>query len=185
MGTKNLISSLIKTNNLIKMKKLFFLLTILSSSFVGFSQKFGYVNSQELLVSMPEVKAADTELETYQKQLVAVGQSKVQEFEAEYKKYGEDSQKGILSQVQIQAKEAELVKKQEELQKYEYEIQTQLAAKREELYKPLLDKVKLAIETYGKENGFTMIFDTSAGSILHAVESDNLLIPLKAKLGIK
>ncbi len=167
------------------MNKLFFLLTILSSSLVGFSQKFGYVNSQELLISMSEVKAADTELETYQKQLMAIGQSKVQEFEGEYKKYQEDSQKGILSQVQIQAKEAELVKKQEELQKYEYEIQTQLAAKREELYKPLLDKVKQAIDAYGKDNAFTLIFDTSAGTILHAQEADNLLIPLKTKLGIK
>ncbi len=167
------------------MKKIFFLLTFLATSFIGFSQKFGFVNSQELLLSMPEIKAADTELETYQKQLIAVGQSKVQEFEVEYKKYGEDSQKGILSQVQAQAKEAELMKKQEDIQKYEQEVQNQLGMKREELYKPLLDKVKAAIDTYGKENAYTMIFDSSAGTILHAVESDNLLAPLKAKLGVK
>jgi outer membrane protein len=167
------------------MKKIFFLLTILSSSIIGFSQKFGYVNSQELLLSIPEVKAADTELETFQKQLMAIGQTKVKDFEAEYKKYGEDAQKGILSQVQTQAKETELMAKQEEIQKYEYEVQSKLGTKREELYKPLLDKVKAAIDAYGKENSYTMIFDSSAGTILHAIESDNLLAPLKLKLGVK
>lgn len=167
------------------MKKNLFLLILLSISTLTFAQKFGYVNSQELLVSMPEIKAADTELETYQKQLLAIGQGKVAEFETEYKKYSDDAQKGILSQVQIQAKEIELQKKQEDIQKYEYEIQTQLSTKREELYKPLLDKVKVAIESYGKENGYTMIFDSSAGSILHAMETDNLLQVLKTKLGVK
>lgn len=167
------------------MKKNLFLLVFVALTSVVFGQKFGYVNTQELLVSMPEVKAADNELETYQKQLVTIGQGKVAEFETEYKKYAEDAQKGILSQVQIQAKEAELAQKQDEIQKYEVEVQSQLAAKREELYKPILDKVKMAIETYGKENGYTMIFDSSAGAILHATETDNLINPLKAKLGVQ
>lgn len=167
------------------MKKNLFLLVILAFSSAAFAQKFGYVNTQELLVSLPEVKAADNELETYQKQLLSIGQGKVAEFEAEYKKYAEDAQKGILSQVQIQAKEAELTQKQEEIQKYEVEVQSQLAAKREELYKPILDKVKNTIDAYGKENGYTMIFDSSAGAILHAMESDNLIGALKAKLGVQ
>ena len=51
------------------------------------------------------------------------------------------------------------------------------------MYKPILDKVKMAIETYGKDNGYTMIFDSSAGAILHATETDNLINPLKSKIG--
>jgi outer membrane protein len=167
------------------MKKSLLLLILVAASTMIYGQKFGYINSQELLVNLTEVKAADTELETYQKQLLAVGQTKVQEFEAEYKKYAEEAQKGLLSAVQTQTREADLAKKQEEIQKYEVEVQTKLGAKREELYKPILDKVKMAIETYGKENGYTMIFDTGAGMILHALESDNLLPALKTKLGIK
>lgn len=169
----------------IKMKQFMFLLAFVIIGFTSYSQKFGYVNSQELLLSLPEVKAADTELETYQKQLMTVGQNKVAEFETEYKKYNEDTQKGVLSQVQMQAKEADLAKKQQEIQQYEVEIQNQLGAKREELYKPILDKVKAAIDGFGKENGYTMIFDSSAGAILHAVDSDNLLAVLKTKLGIQ
>jgi outer membrane protein len=146
------------------------------------AQKFGYVNSQELLVSMPEVKAADSELEAFQKQLVTVGQNKMKDLQEEYNKYVEDSQKGVLSQVQAQSKEEELGKKNQELQAYEAEVQQKLTIKRETLYKPILDKVKAAIELYGKENSYTMIFDTSAGAILHALDSDNLMEPIKAKL---
>lgn len=162
-----------------------FLLAFVVVTISSYGQKFGYVNSQELLLSLVEVKAADNELETFQKQLMAVGQQKVAEFEAEYKKYNEDAQKGILSQVQMQTKEGELAKKQQEIQQYEVEIQNKLGQKREELYKPILDKVKSAIDTYGKENGYTMIFDSSAGAILHAVDTDNLIAPLKAKLGVQ
>lgn len=160
-------------------------MTFVAFGISSYAQKFGYVNSQELLSSLPEVKAADTELETYQKQLVTQGQAKVQEFETEYKKYSEDAQKGVLSQVQMQAKEQELAAKQQEIQKLEADIQVQIGQKREELYKPILDKVKGAIDSYGKENGYTMIFDSSAGAILHAVDTDNLIAPLKTKLGAK
>jgi outer membrane protein len=167
------------------MKKFFFLLVMVSASTMMFSQKFGYVNTQELLASLPEIKAADNTLETHQKMLITQGQTKVQEFEVEYKKYGEDAQKGILSQVQIQAKEAELMKKQEEIQKFEVQVQQDLGKKKEELYKPILDKVSELIKTYGKENGYTMIFDSSVGSILHAADGDNILAALKTKLGVK
>ena len=56
--------------------------------------------------------------------------------------------------------------------------------KREELYQPILDKVNNTIKKYGEDNGYTMIFDTSVGGILHGTESDNLLAALKTKLGI-
>jgi outer membrane protein len=167
------------------MKQIIFSLAMTLVSVFSFGQKFGYVNTQELVSSMPEVKAADTQLETHQKMLMANGQAKVGEFEAEYKKYMDDAQKGILSQVQIQEKEAQLLKKQEEIQKMENDMQIELTKKREELYKPLLDKVAEVIKAYGKENNYTMIFDSSIGSILHAAESDNLIAPLKLKLGIK
>jgi len=91
---------------------------------------------------------------------------------------------GTLSKVQMQQKEEVLVAKQEDLKKYEAEIQQKVAAKREELYKPIIDKVKAEIEKLGKEGGYTMIFDSSIGMILHAAESENLMPVLKTRLGI-
>lgn len=167
------------------MRKLLFAfaITLLTTS-VAISQaaKFGYVNSQELLAEMPEIKQADAELDTYQKQLVSKGQEMIKVLETEYQSYVESAKQGLLSQVQVQQKEAALGAKQQEIQQYEQEVQQKLAVKREALYKPILDKVKGAIESYGKENGYTMIFDTSTGTLLHAVESENLITQIKARL---
>jgi outer membrane protein len=159
---------------------IFSALTLLNVS----AQKFGYINTQELLSSMAEMKLADNQVQALQNDLVSKGEEMVIKFEADYKAYMNEANSGTLSKVQMQQKEEVLVGKQEEIKKYETEIQQKVGMKREELYKPILDKVKSEIEKLGKEGGYTMIFDSSAGMILHAADSENLMPILKAKLGI-
>lgn len=148
-----------------------------------FSQKYGYINSSELLIGLSEVKAADSSLETYQKQLLAKGEKMVQTLQTKYQAVSAEVQKGTLSQVQIAQKEQEIQTEQEAIQKYQVEVQQKIAKKREDLYKPILDKVKDVIIAYGKAEGYTMIFDTSTGGLLHASDSDNLMSVIKGKLG--
>jgi outer membrane protein len=148
------------------------------------AQKFGYINTQELLSGMAEMKLADNQVQQLQNELVAKGEELVIKFEAEYKAYMAEANSGTLSKVQMQQKEESLVAKQEEIKKFEADIQQKLIAKREELYKPVLDKVKGEIEKLGKEGSYTMIFDSSAGMILHAADSENLMPVLKTKLGV-
>jgi len=168
------------------MKQLLFSLLVISASLVNAqAPKFGYLNSQELILSLPEMKNADMLLKTMQDSLLQKGEQMVVVFEGEYKAYMAEANGGTLSKVQMQKKEEVLVAKQEDIKKYETEIQQKLAAKREALYKPVLDKVKMEIEKAGKDGGYTMIFDTSGGMILHAVESENLMEMMKTKLGVK
>jgi outer membrane protein len=148
------------------------------------AQKFGYINTQELLTGMPELKIADIQLQALQNELMSKGEEMVVKFEAEYKAYMTEANSGTLSKVQMQQKEEVLIAKQEEIKKFENEIQEKLGMKREELYKPILDKVKAEIEKLGKEGSYTMIFDSSAGMILHAAESENLMSVLKTRLGV-
>lgn len=148
------------------------------------AQKFGYLNSALLLSELPEVKAADSDLEAYQKQLVASGETMVKAFEEKYQKYVKEANEGILSQVQMQQKEAELGQEQQKIQQYEVEVQQKILLKREELYQPILDKVKVALEAIGNEQGYTMIFDASGGVLLHAKESEDVMPLVKAKLGL-
>jgi len=158
---------------------------ILAFMCIGFSmqaQKFGYLNSALLLSELPEVKAADSDLEAYQKQLVASGEKMVKAFETKYQAYVKQANDGILSQVQMQQKEGELNTEQQKIQQYEVEVQQKLLKKREALYQPILDKVKVALEAIGKEQGYTMIFDSSSGTLLHADESDDVMPLVKARL---
>ena len=148
------------------------------------AQKFGYINSAELLAELPAVKSADSELETYQKQLMTTGEEMVKKLEAKFQSYSQEAQGGLLSQVEMQKKEEELGAEQQKIQNFEVEVQNKILNKRETLYKPILDKVKVAIENVGKENGYTMIFDTSTGTILHADASENVMSLVKAKMGM-
>jgi len=146
------------------------------------AQKFGYVNSQQLLQESPEVKAADTQMETYQKSLMTKGETMVKELEADYNKYMQEASGKTLSPVQMQQREADLTAQQQAIQKYEQEVQEKIYIKREQLLKPIIDKINTAIEAVGKEGGYTMIFDTSTGALLHATESEDVINLVKAKL---
>ena len=149
------------------------------------AQKFGHLNSQLLLTEMPEIKAADAQLENFQKGLLAKGEEMVKAFEANYNNYVTEANSGTLSAIQMQQKESALREEQSSIQQYEQEVQQQLAQKRQELYKPLFDKVKTAIQKIGKEQGYTMIFDTSvAGAIVHAQASEDVMALVKAELGL-
>lgn len=148
------------------------------------AQKFGYIDSAALLSELPTVKAADSEITTFQQQLVAQGEQKVKAFETKYQAYIKQANEGTLSKVQMEQKEAELGKEQQEIAALEVEVQNKILKKREETLGPILDSVKKAVEAVGTENGYTMIFDTSTGTILHAAESENVMSLVKAKLGM-
>lgn len=147
------------------------------------AQKFGHINSQLLLLESPDIKAANTELENLQQELVKKGEVMVKDFETKYQAYVNEANAGTLSQVQAQQKESVLAQAQQEIQQYEVQIQQQILERREQLYKPILDKIKNELDAYAKENGYTMVFDSSAGSILYAPPGDDLLQTMKTRLG--
>jgi len=148
-----------------------------------FAQKFGHINSQQLLVESPLVKTADEQIIAYQAELEKQGIAMREKFDTDYKKYGADIEAGTLNQIQAQQKESELQAQQQAMQQFLVSAQQKLAIKREELYKPILDKVKVAMEQVGKDGNYTMIFDTSTNGLLFAVEGEDLLSKVKAKLG--
>ena len=150
------------------------------------AQKFGHLNSRLLLMEMPDIKAADTQIEEYSNELLAAGETMVKAFEANYKQYIDDANAGKLSALQSQKRESDLRTEQQSIKDYEVEIQNKLILRKEQLYAPLLEKVKLAIEKIGKDNGYTMIFDTSvAGAIVHAEQSEDILALVKQELGLQ
>ncbi len=170
--------------NLIKISFLTLALAILALN-TGFSQKYGYINSGNLLEIMPDRVKADESLEAFQKPLLEDGQSKVKALETKVEQLYKDIETGSLSQVQIQDRQTALQKEQEGIGKYEKEVQEKIMQKREELLKPILDRVQQAIEDVAKENSYTMIFDSSLFNVLlYAKDSDDLTPQVKQKLGI-
>jgi len=149
------------------------------------AQKFGYINSQELIASMPEVKEANAEIETLKTQLQKKGESMLSAYEAKAGALQQKQANGEISPVQLETEAASLREEEGKILEYERTSQEKIAKKGEDLFKPIQDRVNQAIKEIAAEQGYTYIFDTALGIILYADESTDVTPLVKAKLGIQ
>ena len=91
------------------------------------SQKFGHINSANLLIEMAEVKQAEIELADYQKTLITVGEEMVKAFKVTYDKYILEANEGTLSAIKMKQREGELQAENQNIQNYEAQVQQLLA----------------------------------------------------------
>lgn len=166
------------------MKKHILLSLGLLLSVAGFSQKFGYCNSGALLSQIPEVKAADSDLQAFQAQLTKKGQEMVKALQDKAAELNRKEQQGTISPKDLETQSAKLKQEQAAIADYEEEVYKKLAVKREELFKPILDKVNQAMADVAKENQFMFVFDLNTQVLLYADESLDVTSLVKAKLGI-
>ncbi len=147
------------------------------------AQKFGYVNSEQLLSEMEEMKAAESDLIAYRDQQQKLFQTKIEAFQAEVQKFQADQEAGNLTPKQVQETGAKLQAKQETLGQEEQKISEQLQQRRQEKIQPIFDKVNTAIASIAKEDELTYVFDGSTGGvILYADESADITTKVKTKL---
>jgi len=148
------------------------------------AQKFGHVNTAALMDLMPEVDKADQILQAFQEGLQKGGEAKAASLQADYNKYVEDMNNGVLSKMQQAERENAMAKAQDDIDAYQKQVQLQVLQKREELLKPILDKIDDAIKAEGKEGGYTFIFDSSVSGLLYVPQGDDLLEAIKKRLGV-
>lgn len=144
--------------------------------------KFGHLDSQELLEAMPEKKAADKTLEDFAMQLEKQLEAMSMEWEKKVQDYR--ANQAMMSDIIAQTKAEEIQNLEQRIQAFQQNAQQSLAKKEGEVYQPILDKAKAAIEKVSEEKGYTYVFDTSAGSLLYQPESDNIIELVKTELGI-
>lgn len=161
------------------------LVAITFMSQAAIAQKYGHLNSGNFLQELAEVKSANSQLESYQKQLMKKGEDMATAFQTKLEAYMKRAQSGTVSQVQAQQEEGALQQERQKIMEYEQEVMTKVQQKRQELIEPILKKVDDAIQAVGKENGYKFIFDTSLmNATLFVEESDDVTSLVKAKLGL-
>lgn len=158
-------------------------LAVLSASSLS-AQKIGYINTQELIQDIPEVKEATANLETFKTQLQKKGQQMIETLQAKYKDLERKQGAGEISPKQLEAEALKLKEEEQSLAQFEQTSQQQIFEKSEQLLKPIRDKVQKAIDDVASENGFTYIIDASVGSILYAQPEGDVSSMVKAKLGL-
>lgn len=168
------------------MKRLFFLAACsLLTMTGGFSQtKFGYINSQEILVLMPGMKDVETGLAEYQAELEAEFQKELADYQRIAKELN-DLQTRNASEALIKLKQEELMKKQEYIQKLQQTFEDELLQKQDLLMKPLLLDMQKAVNDIAKEKQLNYVFDMSQGMLLFVTETDDISKEVKTRLGIK
>ncbi len=166
-------------------KSLLFACLCTLSSVAAFSQKFGYLNSAALLAEIPEVKQADANLKAFQNQLLKKGQEMAQELQEKAAALERKKEQGTISPRDYQAQMAKLQEEEEVIGKYEQEVYAKLAKKREEEYRPILERVNKIMEEVARENGFLLVFDSNSNVVVYADEALDLTPLVKAKLGLK
>jgi len=157
---------------------------ILAGNFAQAQSKIGYVNFGAVITTMPEYKTVKSQIDIYQKQFI--DQINVMNTELQTKGKEFQTQSATMTDAVRTAKQTELQDIQKRMQDFENNAQQQVDAKSNELIKPLSDKARAAVAAVAKEKGYTYVFDSSQGSpMIVSPEGDDLLVPVKAKLGLK
>lgn len=157
------------------------LLSIFSINLIA-QNKIGFIDSQELLMLMPERKKAEKEVQEFAKSL----ESQLASMTAEYQQSIQDYQSNESTYTDLvkQDKISEITNLEQRIQSFQQNAQESLQAKEQELLEPIISKARKAIDEVFQEGDFTYILDKSIGSILFAKESENILPLVKKKLGL-
>lgn len=148
----------------------------------SFAQKFGHLNSIELLNSMPEWKSAQKSLETYANQKKQQLQAKEKALIDRYQRLMARVQKGEVTQVEQEREGRAIQEAQKALEKSNMQAQQEILKKEQSLTTPIRDKVLAAIKKVANTKGYTYIFDTSIGSILYAADSEDVTTLVKSNM---
>ena len=150
-------------------------------TFEAVAQKFGHLDAQDILLTLPERAEAQTSIEA----AAAEYESEVSRMQSELEtKFADYQAKAATWPDAIrQQKERELQQLDAGLQEFGMTIQNDLAQMEQQLLAPMIERVRNAIEAVGKEQGFTYIFDTSTGVTLYNGGEDVTDL-VKTKLGM-
>lgn len=148
------------------------------------AQKFGHINTSELVSLMAETDSARVQLEAYQNELIEEMDAMQTEYNQKLNTYQQKS--STWTAAIKESKEAELSEIVQRLNQFQQTAQEDLANMQQTLMMPIYQKAQEAINKIGKDNSLVYIFDTSAGAIIYTddTQSMNILPLAKAALGI-
>ncbi len=151
------------------------------------AQRLALVDVTAVLESMPEYQKSQQQLDqvaTQWRQEIAQEQDKIKGM---YSKY--QAEQVLLSEEMKKQREEEIMTKEKdvrELQRQKFGPEGALFKKREELVKPIQDKVYAAIQQYAESQSYDFIFDKgSASGMLYADKKNDKTEDIKKLLKSK
>jgi outer membrane protein len=167
------------------------ILIALASMLQADAQKFCYVNTEYILENIPEYKSAMQQLDQISIQWQKEIEAKYAHIDKLYKDY--QAEQILLTEEMRKKREQEIVNREKEakdLQKQRFGFEGDLFKKKQELVKPIQDKIYNAIKKMATDQSYAVVFDKSSDLImLYASpkydKSDEILLQLGYKAGTK
>ena len=145
-------------------KSLFTAACLLFISFVTYAQRYAVIDSKYILEKLPAYKESQTKLDQFSTQWQQEIEKKQTDLDRMYKDY--DAEQVMLGDDLKKKREDELYNREKEvrdLQKKHFGFEGDLFKKRQELIKPIQDKVYVAIQKLAVDKSYDFILDKSEG----------------------
>ena len=147
-----------------------------------FAQKFGVVNTNQLMESLPEIKTINEQMEAATKKYEDEFAKLQEEFNKKYQEFQalEESTPQTIKERRMQ----EMQELDSKIQKFRETAMQDLQRQQQQLMAPVQENVVKAIQSVGAEGGFTFIFENMMPVYVGTDVTD--VTPLvKTRLGIK
>jgi outer membrane protein len=154
----------------VKFKQAIMILSILVFTLPAMAQKFGYVQSQEILSKYQEYVDVQNRLEEIRNGYDAEYQQMVKEYQNLVDEI--ESQSLLLSPEKKQEKAQVAQEKALSIEQFKYEKlgpEGEFYKKSMEFTRPIIEKINTLIAKIGEEEGYDFIFDASSGALVHAL----------------
>jgi len=146
------------------------------------AQEVAHIDSEQLLMAMPETKAMEDELKKVQQTYADEYNAQATALQAKLKKY--DAEAPTQTDAKNEERRVEVQGLQTKIQKYAQTADQEIQKKRFDLLKPIVEKAQKAVSEVAAEKGIKYVFDSSPGKGLIVFEGEDLMPAVKAKLGI-
>lgn len=150
---------------------------------MGFAQaKFGIINTQPVMESLPETKEAIAQVETISKKYQDEFKNFQEELDKKYQEFqamGDDT-----PQVMKDRRMKDLQDLSNRMTEFRNTAEADMSRQQEQLFAPIQQKIQDAIRAVGKEGGFTFIFESMIPVYTGETVVDVTDL-VKAKLGVK
>ena len=147
-----------------------------------FAQKIGRINSNEIVLTMPETIEAHKQVEAFEKELQGQYETIMVEYNTKYQEFQKNYE--TMSDAVKQLKEKEIMELQNRLTEFEKAATADIQKKSAELMKPVIEKANKAVQDVAKAGGYAIILES--GSMVYYDEATvkDITPEVKTKLGI-
>lgn len=147
-----------------------------------FAQKIGRINSNEIVLTMPETIEAHKQVEAFEKELQGQYETIMVEFNTKYQEFQKNYE--TMSDAVKQLKEKEIMELQNRLTEFEKAATADIQKKSAELMKPVIEKANKAVQDVAKAGGYAVILESANMVYFDEATVKDITPDVKTKLGI-